>query len=343
MAHKHDEDREGHSKHAHEGSHGHNHGGAIGQDGRKLGWSLGIAAAVFAAELIGGILTGSLALQSDAWHVLADVLALAFSWWAVKMTKRRPTAEHTYGYARLGVLAALVNGVSLMALSGYIFYEAIRRFREPVSVATTEMMVIAVLGLLANGAMVAILESGSRNNLNVKSAFLHVVGDTLASVGVILAGVIMAVWHWYLADPLISVAIAALMLRSAYGVARESVRILMESAPPSAPLHEVATAVKTIPGVANVHDIHIWNLSGEIVALSMHAILEPTGSDARSKIDEINRLLAKRFGIFHTTIQAECDCPNKDSLLCSLKGENFDDDAREDHDDHDHGRHRQVL
>lgn len=206
-----------------------NHAHLHSSVGNKLILSLAITALIFLAELVGGFWTNSLALLSDAWHVLTDALALGMAWVALRQAAKPPTPGHTFGFHRMEVIAAFINGLSLFVISGWIMIEAAQRFFTPVEVRSKEMFIIATVGLMANLLIAIVLNGHIGENLNMKSAFLHVIGDAMASLGVIVAGVMML--KWYLADPLISVAISLVILRGAYRLIRETVHILMEGTP----------------------------------------------------------------------------------------------------------------
>lgn len=305
-------------EHAHEHGHGHLHGHEGGSSFR-VALSLVLTVLVFLAELIGGFWTHSLALQSDAWHVLTDVLALALTWLALQQARRKPTQNYTFGFHRTEVVAAFINGLTLFGITVWILVEAVHRFFVPVAVRGREMFFIALIGLTANLLIALLLNHHAGENLNIRSAFLHVIGDALASVGVILAGLVVLRFHWYPADPLISVGISLVIIRSAYRLTGEALRILMEGTPPGLDLDEIVHALAAVPGVKDVHDLHIWNITGNISALSMHVVVGPDQPDFQRILDACNRLLASRFGVFHSTIQLECSCPMSCGFNCSLK------------------------
>lgn len=286
--------------------------------GNKLILSLALTVLVFLAELIGGFWTNSLALQSDAWHVLSDVLALGMTWLAMRQATKPPTGAHTFGFHRMEVIAAFLNGLSLLVITAWIFVEAVQRFFAPVEVRSKEMFVIATIGLLANLFIAVILNGHVGENLNVKSAFLHVIGDAVASLGVIAAGFLMLRYRWYLADPLISVAVSLVIVRGAYRIVRETMHILMEGTPRGLHTEEIVRALERLPGVKNVHDLHAWNISYNIPSLSMHIIVDPGYPDYQEVLDRCNRVLAKDFGIFHSTVQLECRCGLEGKVKCSL-------------------------
>lgn len=278
--------------------------------------SIAITSLILLAELIGGIWTGSLALLSDSAHVFMDIFALALSFAALRLSSLPPDDRHTYGYHRLEVLAALINGVSLAVISVGIWWEAVQRFREPAAIRSTEMLIIAVIGLLANLVVALILGShthvdGEHNHsvedLNVHSAFLHVVGDAVSSLGVILAAIIISFTRWEWVDPLVSIFIGILIAFSAYRVTRKSLHILIEGVPEGLSLLQVEKTIQATPGVMDVHDLHVWNICSGHVALSAHVTLNDFQSSHTGLRTQIKAALLTRFGIEHTTLQFESE------------------------------------
>jgi cobalt-zinc-cadmium efflux system protein len=285
---------------------------------RRFVLSFIVTALILAGEVIGGIYTGSLALLSDAAHVLMDILALVLSYAALRLANLPPDDRHTFGFHRLEVLAALVNGISLGAIAVGIFIEAWRRWQVPGTVKSVEMLVIAAVGLILNLVVVFILKGGmhthSKNSsdgcehpedLNVKSAFLHVLGDAAASVGVILAALIIMQTGWFWVDPLMSVLIGLLILVSAWRVLRSSLHILVEGVPEGIDLNRVVEVITGTPGVSNLHDLHVWNICSMNVALSAHVILDRDNLKSRNLVMETLRTRLSGLGIEHITIQFE--------------------------------------
>jgi len=278
--------------------------------------SIVITSVILLAEVLGGIWTGSLALLSDSAHVFMDIFALALSFVALRLSALPPDSRHTYGYHRLEPLAALVNGISLVVISLGIWWEAVQRFREPAAIRSTEMLVIAVIGLLANLAVAFILGSHTHldgehdhsvEDLNVHSAFLHVVGDAVSSLGVILAAIVIAFTHWEWVDPLVSIFIGVLIAFSAYRVTRKSLHILIEGVPEGVSLTQVENTIDAVVGVRDVHDLHVWNICSGHVALSAHITLDDFQSSHTGLRTQINAALLTRFGIEHTTLQFESE------------------------------------
>ena len=299
----------------HRESPGHSHGpGELGSAGGKLGGRLllaaGLTALICLVELIGGLWTGSLALLSDAAHVFLDVVALAMSYGALRLAALPPNARHSYGYRRAKVLAALVNAVTLLVVAIGIGREAWERWWAPVAVQSGEMLAIAVVGLAANVAVALALRSHTHGNLNARSAFLHVLGDALASVGVIVAGVVMLLTGWYGADPVVSVLIGLLIAYSGWGVLREAVHILMEGVPAGVSTPELTRSLTDVEGVLGVHDLHVWSAGSSQPMLSAHVrIAEATLPRSSPLLMRLREVLREEYGIDHTTLQLECvDC-----------------------------------
>jgi cobalt-zinc-cadmium efflux system protein len=273
---------------------------------RRLLWASVISAVYFIAELVAGFLTNSLALLSDAGHMLSDIGAMALSLFAFRMAKRPATHQSTYGFHRVEILAALFNGLTLWLMVGIIFAAAFNRFAEPPVVNSFGMMIVAVVGLLVNIAAAAILHGGHRHNLNLRGAFLHVVSDAVGSVGAIAAGVIMLTTGWYLADPLISMFIGGLILFSSWSLVKDSLSVLMQSVPKGIRLEEVRLTIEAVDGVSKVHDLHIWAVTSDIFTLSAHAVVT-NGEDFHQVLNNIEDTLKEHFNIEHTTIQLETE------------------------------------
>jgi cobalt-zinc-cadmium efflux system protein len=281
--------------------------------GRPLALALAITSVYFMAEVVGGILTNSLALLSDAGHMFSDIAALGLSLFAFRMSRRPATAKRTYGYHRVEILAALINGLTLWLIVGIIFHEAYHRFLDPPEVQSLGMLVVATLGLGVNVAAGFILYGGRHENLNVRGAFLHVVGDALGSVGAVIAGIIMLFTGWYVADPLISVFIGLLILYSSWGLVKESIEILMQSVPKGIDIEEVQRAMEQVGGVTKVHDLHIWAVTSGVSTLSAHVVVNGR-QDFHQVLNELEVILRERFNIEHTTIQLETEDREKEEF-----------------------------
>lgn len=266
-----------------------------------------LTAVTLLAEVAGGLWTNSLALLSDAAHVFLDLFALILSLTAVKLASYPGSDRHTFGYHRSEVFASFINGLTVFIMALGIMYEAWGRFNSPEEVKTLPMLAIAIIGLAMNLLAARALHSHSHDDLNVNSAFLHVIGDAAASVGVIIGAVVMYYTGWYLLDALISVAIGLLILTGAWRILRESTHILMEGTPRGLELSDVAAALREVDGVRDVHHLNIWTVCSHILALSVHIDTDAEFERDRAAVmHEIEHLLADRFHVTHTTIQMDC-------------------------------------
>lgn len=295
----------GHDHHHH--GHGHHHF-EESREGNKKGLliALIITAGIMILEFFGGLFTNSLALLSDSGHMLSDASSLFLSLIAISFAARPASPTKTYGFYRFEILAALFNGITLFVIAGFIAVEAFKRFFEPPTVASGTMMLIASVGLLANlvSAWSLIRKGDVKNNVNLRSAYLHVLGDALGSVGAIIAGFLMLLFDWYIADPIISVLVAVLILKSAWGVLKHSVHILMEGTPITVDQDDVKQTLEEIEGVLDVHDLHIWTITSGLDSLSCHILIEDEKDSQEILQKSINKIRDK-FKIEHTTIQIE--------------------------------------
>lgn len=287
--------------------HEHSHSAPSGNS-KGLTGALLITALILLLEFFGGLLTNSLALLSDAGHMLSDTASLTLSLLALRFAAKPPSPSKTYGFYRFEILAALFNGLTLFIIAGLISWEAWQRFWAPPVVNSVTMMWIALIGLLANLASAFVLHRHGdvKDNVNLKSAYLHVLGDALGSVGAITAGAVMYLFGWYLADPVISIFVALLILKSAWGILDESLHILMEGTPPTVNTDEVNAALANIRGVRNVHDLHVWTITSGLDSLSCHLLIDGT-SNSQLILKEAIALLAQQFKIQHATIQIESE------------------------------------
>lgn len=277
------------------------------QHRRALRVTFALTFGYFLVEVVGGILTNSLALLADAAHMLTDVGGLGLALFAAWMSQRPTTPVRTYGYYRVEILAALANAVVLFLISFYILYEAYRRFQAPPKVASLPMVAVALIGLAVNLTGIWILREGAGGSLNVRGAFLEVVSDTLSSIGVLVAGAIMFVTGWYYADPLFSTLIGLFILPRTWGLLSQAVNVLLEGAPVHVDVQAVERAMLEVDGVASVHDLHVWTITSGLEALSAHVVLAE-GKDAQAAsqlLEAISARLKDDFGIAHTTIQLE--------------------------------------
>ena len=269
----------------------------------RLTWVLAITAVFMVAEAIGGVLSGSLALLADAGHMLTDVAALGLSVFAIRLSRRPPSTKRTFGYVRLEILAALVNGAALLVIAGLIIIEAWERFTVPVVVDGGLMLAVATLGLVVNLVGARLLHDHAHENLNVRGAYLHVLGDILGSVGAIAAGVVILSTGWTPIDPIVSIAIALLILWGAWGLVREAADILLESAPAHLDMDAILRDLCAIEGLDEVHDVHVWTLTSGFVALSAHGIIDDPLQHTRI-LDEVRERMGSH-GIAHVTFQIE--------------------------------------
>ena len=267
-----------------------------------------ITAGIMVAEIVGGLLANSLALLSDAGHMLTDILALGMSLAAMRFAQRPPTSSKTFGLYRLEILAAFFNGMLLLFISFYIFYEAYHRLVEPREIKGLFMLGVAIIGLLANGVGILILRKSALKNLNVKSALFHVVGDTISSGGVILGGLVIIYTGWYMIDSLVSIFIGLLILRGAYGLVRESIDIFLEATPKEIDMDKMVDDLLRIEGVKDIHHLHLWTITSGIYAMSAHVLIDDLLISKSNRIlDEIERLLQDKYSMEHTTIQFESE------------------------------------
>jgi len=290
--------------HPHVPSHRHGHANARQHDKQRLSAVLALSAAYLVVEVAGGLFTGSLALLADAGHMLADVCALALALFAFWLAERPASAARTFGWRRFEILAALANGLVLTLVALGVLVEAFERLRQPHEVNGLAAFGVASGGLLVNGIGLLLLRQGRERSLNLRGAWLHLVGDALGSIGAMASG--LAIWAkgWSVADPLASTLIALLVLRSAWALLRETVDVLLEAAPAHLDVAELRAALLAEPGVASLHDLHVWTITSGMVSLSCHVHCAP-GVDGHAVLVGLQALLRRRFGIHHATLQIE--------------------------------------
>ncbi|MFC7686369.1 cation diffusion facilitator family transporter [Ureibacillus sp. GCM10028918] len=303
--------------------HGHNH--THGANKKTLKISFMIITAYMIIEAIGGFMTNSLALLSDAGHMLSDAISLGIALLALTLGEKAANYSKTYGYKRFEILAAVLNGVTLVLIAIYIFYEAIQRFQNPPEVASTGMLIIASIGLIVNIIVAWIMMRGGdlEENLNMRGAYLHVISDMLGSIGAIIASLLIIFFGWGWADPLASVIVAALVLRSGYFVSKSGLHILMEGTPQNVNVDEVIQTLKNTKGIQSVHDLHVWSITSGLNALSCHAVVSDGMSIAESEqmLHKIEHDLAHQ-NIHHMTIQLETSAHQHDNtILCKAKAD----------------------
>jgi cobalt-zinc-cadmium efflux system protein len=305
MAHSHDHHHHhGHDHHGH--SHGHSHvHGASAASTRALKWSLFLTVIILVAEGIGGWLSNSLALLADAGHVLTDAGALGLSLFVAWLARQPGSGAKTFGYLRWEILAALINGATLLLISAWIVIEAVARFKTPEPVSGGLMLGIAILGFVVNGVAVWLLHGVREGSLNVRGAYLHVLGDMLASGGTVVAAVVIKYTGWFGADPIASLVTTLLIVVGSWRLVRESVDVLLEAAPAHIALDAVRARIESIPNVESVHDLHVWTVTSGMVALSAHAIVRDAG--CHQGVLELAHDLLQEMGIHHVTVQLECE------------------------------------
>jgi cobalt-zinc-cadmium efflux system protein len=295
--------------------HDHNHSHTV--EGRRLLITVLLNLAITLAEFIGGIFSNSLALISDAFHNLSDTVAILITYITERISKRASNKKFTFGYKRIQILAAMFNAVTLIAICVFLIFEAWERFNNPQPVKSVLMMTVAVIGLLANLASVLLLKSHKKGNINIKAAYLHLIGDTLSSVAVIIGGALIYFYEIYWVDPLITVLISLYIIKETYVVLYDTYKILMQQTPSGIELEDIVTAVAAFKEVKGVHHIHIWNLTDQEVHFEGHIDLceDLKVSDGQQVVDKIQRVLKEKFNIDHITLQLEYDrCDNKDII-----------------------------
>ncbi|MEO2204701.1 cation diffusion facilitator family transporter [Paenibacillus pabuli] len=321
------------SGHHHNHDHGHHH--AHPNNKKVLLFSFIIITLYMIVEAVGGFVTNSLALISDAGHMLSDAVALGIALLAFTFGEKAVNTGKTYGYRRFEILAATLNGITLIAISLYIFYEAIGRFIHPPEVATFGMLIISIVGLLVNILVAWIMMRGSdtENNLNMRGAYLHVISDMLGSIGAIVAALLMMFFGWGWADPLASVIVAVLVLRSGFFVTKSSLHILMEGTPANVDVNDLVQTIKKVDGVHGVHDVHVWSITSNLNALTAHIVVDGSLSiyEAEALVQKIEHMLEHK-DIKHVTLQVESEKHLHDSsVLCTVKGDAPDAHAHHHH------------
>ena len=277
---------------------------AAGKNKRSLGVVLGLTTTYLVAEVVGGLLTGSLALLADAGHMLTDVAGLALALIAIRFAESPATPERTYGYYRVEILAALTNAIILIGISFYILYEAYERFRNPPEVQSGAMLAVAAVGLAVNIVGIYLLRSASEESLNMKGAYFEVLSDMLTSIGVIVAAIIMLTTRWYYADPLISAGIGLFILPRTWMLLRDVVGVLLEGTPSDVNLTALREAITNVSGVADVHDLHVWSLTSGVNAMSAHVVMAD-GATSDTLLSRVRQRMTSNFPIAHVTIQTE--------------------------------------
>ena len=298
------------------GHSGHNHTHGLARNSLRLAFFLTLI--ILIVELVGGSLANSLALLSDAGHVITDIFALGLAWFATVQADRLPNARKTFGYHRVGILAAMVNAVTLIVIAFAILLEAVQRFQHPEPVQPLIMFVAAGIGIVIN-LIIGFGLKKEANNLNVRAAMLHVFGDVGVSAGVIVAGIIILLTGWTFVDPLLSVGIAVLIAIGAWRILRETTEILLEAVPKGVSMPGLVKDMKSVEGIEDVHDLHVWGITSNMYALSCHALIaDVPPSDSSVILHSLNTMLSEKYHIGHVTIQFECD-PHQETY-CAVNG-----------------------
>lgn len=303
-----------HHGHDHAGGGGHSHAHAPKDFGAAFAIGTALNIAFVGVEVVYGVLSNSMALVADAGHNLGDVLGLIMAWSATVLARRRPSQTHTYGLRRGTILAALANAMLLLVAVGAIVVEGVRRLFEPEQVAGTTIMVVAAIGIVVNGMTAWLFASGRKGDINLRAAFLHMAYDALISLGVVVAGGIILVTGWTRLDPIVSLAVAGVILAGTWNLLRDSVGMAMDAVPTTVNLDEVGAFIKRQAGVAAIHDLHIWPISTTETALTCHCVM-PGGHPGDQVLAQLCHDLQDRFGIAHSTIQIEVD----ENVACALE------------------------
>ena len=301
-------------------NHSHTHFNELSQQTvRRLALSLVITLAFVFVEVAAGIFSNSLALLTDAAHNFTDVLALALSWWALRLTTQPANENKTYGYHRAGILAALVNSTTLVVIALGIFYEAYQRFMNPPEVQADVLIGVGVIAVIINVVTALLVRRGAEHDLNIRSAFLHLMGDVLSTIGAVIAGVIIRYTNWNWLDPLVSVLIGFLILWSAWGIIREAIDILMEGTPTNIDMDAMIRDITAVDGVRGVHDLHVWSITRAMSTLSAHLVTDDMPiSEGASIQTRVNEILFHKYEVSHATLQLECEGCVPNLLYCNI-------------------------
>jgi cobalt-zinc-cadmium efflux system protein len=297
----------------------HSHPHTVQATTRRMALALGITLIFVFIEAGAGIIANSLALLTDAAHNLTDVITLALSWYAIRLTLRPANSGKTFGYHRAGILIALFNSTTLVLIALGIFYEAYQRLLNPPQVEAGLMTVVAALAFVVNLGTALLVKPGSDLDLNQRSAFIHLAGDALATLGALIAGVLIMLTGWMILDPLVSVFIGLLIVWNAWLIIRESVEILLEGTPRDIDVEVLVKDIRQVPGVRGVHDLHVWSITQNMRALSAHVLVNDEPISIAAEVQRgINALLQQRYNIAHATLQLECVGCEPDTLYCEL-------------------------
>ena len=320
----HEHEHSVHGKSEHRGGHNHGHGGHSHSghshdisniSGKKIFWVTVLNAVITAAEVVGGLLSGSLALLSDSVHNLSDTIAIALSYFANRVAQRPKDTRKTFGYKRVEILAAFINSAALFAISAFLIFEAWKRFRNPEVINGTLMITVASVGLVANLVSVFLLEKDSHGNLNIKSSYLHLLSDTISSVGVVLGGIAIKIWGITWIDSLVTLLISLYILRETWHIISKTITIVMQSSP-DLDFDEIKEKIEKIEHVKNIHHVHAWMINENVIHFEAHIDMEDMNlSEVEKVYDSIEHLLTEHYGVSHVTLQAEVDrCEEKEII-----------------------------
>jgi cobalt-zinc-cadmium efflux system protein len=303
-------------------SHAQCHGHAADAHNPRLGLALSLTLAFVAAEAVAGYFAHSLALMSDAGHNLTDAIALGFSWYAVHAAKRPASAERTFGSHRVGILTALANALSLVGIGAIILFEAARRLINPEPVLGGPMIWVALVAILLNG-MISLWLRGGANDLNVRSAYLHMLGDALSAFGVVLAGIYVSFTGSTLADPFVSLLIGGFIIWTSWGIITEAVNILLEATPKGVDMLRLEESIRNVDGVLGVHDLHVWTVASGILSFSCHILVsEQSATSGEQILRAVAKMVQHDFGISHPTVQVEVEGCDDDEMYCTMRPAN---------------------
>lgn len=300
--------------------HGHSHAHATNVNAQRMLIALGITLAFVVFEIAAGVYANSLALLSDALHNVTDVVALALSWYALRIALRPANASKTFGYHRVGIVVALFNAFLLVLISLYVLYEAVVRLMNPLPVQDNVLIVVSLIAFFVNAGTALLVMRGSEHDLNQRSAFLHLAGDALATLGAFAAGIGIWLTGWDWLDPLASILIAVLILWNVVGIVRGALDILLEGTPRDVDVNALVAAMQGVRGVRGVHDLHVWSIAQDLRALSAHILTDDVSISQGARVQrDINALLHEQYGIAHATLQLECSGCEPDALYCELE------------------------
>jgi cobalt-zinc-cadmium efflux system protein len=313
--------------------HGHAHGTSL--TGRRLLLSVVITVAFVIGEAITGYFSNSLSLMSDAGHNFADALALILSWYGLWIARRPSSEKHSYGYHRVGILTALVNAVALVVIALLVFWEALSRLRHPEPVQSKPMIIVALIAILLNTVISLWLRKAAKNDLNIRSAYMHMLGDAISAAGVVVAGVVVAFTGASIADPIVSILIGLLILWSSWGILKESINVLLEGIPEGMDMWSVEQTINDVHGVLAVHDLHVWTVGSAMTCCSCHITVEEQSvRSGENVLRAVTKKLEHDFGIAHTTIQVEVGGCEPNDMYCVMKVAGHAADKEHDHSAH---------